>query len=260
MALTQVLDHLGAQPQSVATFFDFDGVLSSIQDDPASVQPTEGALDRITSLASEVGVLAIVSGRPIDFLCQFFDQPNIALSGLYGLEQRIEGELTVDPIAMEHLPTVQAATESARAEFGEARVEDKTYSITIHYRGETEEFAERLLAWADETAARTGLLARPAKKSVELHPPVSRTKGSAVRDLVCDAEAAAYFGDDVGDLPAFEELARLDGEGSLAATARVAVAGAELPASMRSAATDVIDGPQAVLGVLDEFLARINRA
>ena len=47
-------------------------------------------------------------------------------------------------------------------------------------------------AWADEAETVLGLRSRPAKMSVELHPPVPVDKGTVVDDLVGDLRLACY--------------------------------------------------------------------
>jgi trehalose 6-phosphate phosphatase len=107
-------------------------------------------------------------------------------------------------------------------------------------------------------AADTGLVARPAKMSVELHPPVDADKGMVVRELANGATGALYAGDDLGDLPAFAALRALRGEGLV--TLAVAVNSPELPAGVRAAAELVVDGPDGVLGLLDGLLDGVTDA
>ena len=197
-------------------------------------------------------MVAVVSGRPVSFLERFFAPP-IELSGLYGLEHRTSDRLLVDPLALDWLPVMSATADKARESFGEDAVEDKRYSITVHYRGEDQEFTDRVTAWAAETAEATGLDARAAKKSVELHPPTSRSKGDAVEDLLTGIRAAVYFGDDVGDLPAFIRLHELQEEGVLKAVAVVLVASHETAPELREYATDVVHTPDEALAILRQL-------
>ena len=244
MALHAIVSQLARAPRTVAAFFDFDGTLSSICDDPESVRPLAGVVDGLSVLAKELGVVAIVSGRPVSFLESVFSDANLQLSGLYGLEHRSNGELRVDEAALEWSSSIAAVAESATAEFGAAAVENKRYSITVHYRRENEDFAQRVHAWAAKVSADTGLEARGAKQSVEIHPPIVRSKGDAVEDMLDGAQVASYFGDDLGDRPAFERLASLTNDGSLSSSARVLVTGPETPPALGEYATDLVEGPE----------------
>jgi len=258
VGLELVLDRLAEAPRQVGVFFDLDGTLAQIELNPTEVRPVEGVAERIHELAAHVGVVAIVSGRPVAFLERFFDDPDIELSGLYGLEHRTRERLFVDSEALSWLPVVSRTADAAREAFGTEAVEDKRYSITIHYRSKPDAFAEAVRTWSTDIARDTGLHARDAKMSVELHPPTVGDKGSVVARLVAGHRAAAYFGDDVGDLPAFEELATLTTAGQLDVSARVLVTGPETPSALRPLATDTIDGPMAVVAAIDQMLERLT--
>ena len=258
MGLDAVLDHLGTSPAEVGAFFDLDGTLAQIEDDPTQVRPVEGVAERVHELAVHLGVVAIVSGRPVAFLDRFFDDADVQLSGLYGLEHRVGGQVLVDSAALEWLPAMSAAADSAREHFGLEVVEDKRYSLTVHYRGLDDAFAQVVHTWAESIAGETGLHARVAKKSVELHPPTGGTKGDVVERLVSGLRSAVYFGDDVGDIPAFERLGALADSGQLRSSARVLVGGPEAPSQLVPLATDTVTGPGAVVEALDRMLERVR--
>lgn len=260
MSFEHVLERAATAPTSVGVFFDFDGTLSAIVDVPDAVVPIPGVVERVGELASRLGVVAIVSGRPVAFLSRFFDHPNLVLSGLYGLEERRGERTVVDPVAAEWTPVIAQVAARAVERFGPGVVEDKASSLTIHYRGESEEVAESIREWAHDAAGEARLDARSAKMSVELHPPNARSKGDAVRTLSAQLEAAAYFGDDVGDLPAFDALLNLEAEAQLAAVACVAVSGAELPEPLAARATEIVSGPEAVLEMLDQLVDAVTRS
>ena len=258
MALDSVRSAILHNPAAVGLFFDFDGTLSPIQDDPDSVVPLPGVVASVVTIAAHVGVLAIVSGRPVSFLEPFFTDDRVQLSGLYGIEGRVDGNAHVDPAAKEWLPTIADAAARASAAFGGEVVEDKTYSLTVHYRGQPAEVADRVRQWATDISTNTGLEARDAKQSVEVHPPSLGTKGDAVERILGALPIAAYFGDDIGDLPAFERLAERAADGALTEMANVLVAGPETPDALRTIATDVVDGPSYVRDQLVDLAAALT--
>lgn len=253
MALAAVRAALSTDPARVGLFFDLDGTLAEIVDDPETVVPIAGVAERIARLGEHLGTVAVVSGRPVSFLERFFAPP-VELSGLYGLEHRSGPRLLVDSTALEWLPVMSETADRARAEFGSDAVEDKRYSMTIHYRGADETRAEEVVRWVERVARETGLDAGVAKMSVELHPPTSRSKGDAVEDMLGGIDVAVYCGDDVGDLPAFRRLAELHEADVLRDYAVILVASDETPPVMFDHATDTIDHPSAMLGVLEGFL------
>jgi trehalose 6-phosphate phosphatase len=123
--------------------------------------------------------------------------------------------------------------------------------LTLHYRGHPE-LESTVRALAERQAARSGLWVRPARMSFELHPPIPADKGTAVRDLADGLGAICFFGDDLGDLPAFSELQRLAAEG--VATARIAVRSDEAPEELLDAADAVVDGPEGARDLLQQLL------
>ena len=55
-----------------ALFFDFDGTLAPVDDDPDAVQPVPAVMAALEALAGLVGRVAIVSARPVSFLRERF--------------------------------------------------------------------------------------------------------------------------------------------------------------------------------------------
>ncbi len=231
-------------------FTDFDGTLSHIISDPQAVQPVEGAVSQLNRLAEQCGRVAVVSGRPVSFLGQFFEPP-IELSGLYGIEHRAGSIRTVDPTALEWTSVLATVAADAAHWFGAANVEDKTYSLTVHYRGASADTAAKVEQWAEGVATHHGLHARSAKMSVEIHPPLDRDKGDAIRDMLDGLTAAVYFGDDAGDRSGFERLLAAKTDGVLQAIAAVLVDGPETPNNLAEAVTDIVATPEEVVGLLE---------
>ena len=112
---------------------------------------------------------------------------------------------------------------------------------------------ERLtLAFAGAQAKRSGLQTRPARMSVELHPPVTVDKGSVLVSLATGYDVAAFVGDDAGDLAAFDALDALAAEGL--DVARIAARSPESPADLLRRADAVVDGPAGTLALLRSLL------
>lgn len=237
-------------PASSGLFVDFDGTLAEIVDDPAAAAPRDGAVEALAALAGVFGRVGVVSGRPVGFLTTFFGE-TIALAGLYGLETRVDGVEAHHPLASSWREAVQdvAAHSVARGPAG-MRVESKGLSLTLHFRG-APHIEHDVRAWAEQQAARSGLLVRGARMSYELHPPIEADKGTTVIGLSDGLTAVAYIGDDVGDLPAFDGLDVLASRG--VATVRVAVRSAELAPSIQDRADVLLDGPSAVVDLLEHL-------
>jgi trehalose 6-phosphate phosphatase len=237
-------------PARAAVLTDFDGTLSPIVDDPASAQPLPGVVDVLDRLHARFGLVGVVSGRPVSYLLDRLGD-RLWLSGLYGLEQVVDGERLPTEGAAEWRPVVDEVAALGVDELGPL-VEHKGLSLTLHFRTAPErELAVR--SWADRQADRTGLVVRSAKASVELHPPVAADKGTVVEAVADRFGAVCFLGDDLGDLPAFDALDRLAVAGTH--VVRVGVRTPEAPAAVLDRADVVVDGPEGSLALL-EALAR----
>jgi trehalose 6-phosphate phosphatase len=239
---------LGDDAAGTAVFTDFDGTLSAIVDDPASAVPLPGAVAALDALAGRVGRVGVLSGRPVDFLRSWLP-PTLVLAGLYGLEVLVDGERRDHPSGGVWRQVVDdvAAQSAARGPDG-MRVEAKGLSLTLHYRGRPD-IEPAVRAWAGQQAARSGLEVRPARMSVELHPPIEVDKGTTLVDLAQGCSAVCFLGDDVGDLPAFDGLDRLAAAG--VATLRVAVRSTEGSPDLLDRADLVVDGPPGALALIE---------
>lgn len=247
-----LVEALLAQPSVTGLFTDFDGTLSEIVDEPDQAAPVAGAPAVLAELAVAFGRVAVLSGRPVSFLQPWFD-PNVVLSGLYGLEMVVFGQRIDHPLGGVWREVVDDVVAQSRARGPEGmRVEAKGLSLTLHYRGRPEREAD-VRRWATQQAARSGLELRPARLSFELHPPIDVDKGTSLLELVEGLGAVAFIGDDVGDLPAFDMLDRLAATG--VTTVRVGVRSPEVTDELMERADLVVEGPGGVLDLLQELAA-----
>lgn len=231
---------------------DFDGTLSPIVDDPDAAEPAEGAVDALVGLAERLPEVAVISGRPLSYLGRYLGPP-LTLVGLYGLETIRHGIRDDHPSAGVWRETM-ADVASGAEHHGPSgmRVELKGMSITLHYR-QHPELADEVEAWARQAAAPAGIRVRPARMSVELHPPIDEDKGTALRRLAADHSGPVLFmGDDVGDLTAFDQLDELQAAGRT--VVRVGVDSPEMPPELRERADLVVDGTSGAVRLLRGLL------
>lgn len=249
-ALSPLLD----DPTSSGVFTDFDGTLAPIVEDPVDARPLPGVTDALGRLAPRMGRVGVISGRPAQFLLDHLGGTGVSMWGLYGLE-RVErdddGEPRVVclPAAEEWRSVVGEAVAKAEEELGDRLgVESKNLTLTVHYRRRPD---LRSLAqeWAAGVAEETGLTVDEAKMSYELSPPVPHGKGVVLEEAAEGLRAACFFGDDLGDLGAFDALDRLHERD--VAVVRVAVRGEEAPDELLERADLVLDGPPDVLELLE---------
>jgi trehalose 6-phosphate phosphatase len=93
--------------------------------------------------------------------------------------------------------------------------------------------------------------------SVEVHPPTDVDKGSVLRSLAQSHVGPVLFiGDDVGDLPAFDALDSLAASGT--EVFRIFVQSEESDAELLERADLVVDGPEAVLLLLQQLQTALN--
>lgn len=245
MAGFDVLEPLVAAPRRAGVLTDFDGTLAPVVDDPAAAVALPGTVEVLQRLTDRFALVAVVSGRPTSFLAARLGA-GLRLSGLYGLEEVSGDGVVVAPAAAPWAAVVEAVAARAGAELGPV-VEPKGLSLTLHFRAAPEREGA-IRRWAEAEAARSGLVVRGAKASVELHPPVDADKGTVVDALGAGLDAVCFLGDDVGDLPAFDALDRLAARG--VHTARIAVRTEESPAAVLERADLVVEGPEGALAVL----------
>jgi trehalose 6-phosphate phosphatase len=250
---------LAARADQVALCLDFDGTLSPIVPDPEAARPLPGVVELLGPLAARFAAVALVSGRPADYLATHAAAPGVRYLGLYGLQEIRDGQVRVDPRLEAGRPAVEAAHQDLRehpaVRDSRAWLEDKRYAVAVHTRrvADPDRWAGPIDQAAREIAARHGLEVVPGKLVWELRPAVPSDKGDAVRKVIAESGAreVVVAGDDLGDLAAFAAAAQLAAEGGDAL--RVAVRSAEAPDRLLADADLVVEGPPG----LRDFLQRL---
>ncbi len=251
--LAAPLAALAEVPRRSALCLDFDGTLSPIVEDPVAARALPGVPDLLARLAARLGLVAVISGRPVSFLQSVLSSPpGVRLVGLYGMEEiGTGGSRTVAPDAVPWEGVFRAVVAEARAEAPPGiYVEPKGLTVTLHWR-RAPEAAGWVASFASRQARARGLRVHPGRRELELRPPLELDKGTVVRSLAAGFVAVAAFGDDIGDLPAFAALDDLAASG--AAVARVAAVDDESPAAVRERADVVVEGPPGVVALLEQL-------
>jgi trehalose 6-phosphate phosphatase len=75
------LESLAAEPARSGLVLDFDGVLSPIIDDPTASTLPDRAAAALRRLSGRLGLLAVISGRPVAFLEDRVRIPGLPLLG-----------------------------------------------------------------------------------------------------------------------------------------------------------------------------------
>jgi trehalose 6-phosphate phosphatase len=245
------LQPLAADPGHSALFLDFDGTLAAIVDDPVGARPLPGVPDLLAELAARFALVAVVSGRPTAFLRAVLGVPaGVELVGLYGLERA----LGPDAAARWSAVIDDVVAEASAAAPAGVYVEPKGLTVTLHWRHAPDQ-QPWVAAFAARQSHERGLRAHRGRMELELRPPVDVDKGTVLHALAAErAEpfgAVAAFGDDRGDLPAFEALGHLG-----AATAvRVAAVDGESPTEVAARADLTVAGAAGAVELLRQLAA-----
>jgi len=239
-------------PGRAGVFCDFDGTLAEIIDVAEEAEPVDGAVEALCALADAYATVAVISGRPAEFLQRYLDGKGLLLSGLYGLESVEDGQVHIAAEARRWQPVVEELVTRARDDAPAGlTLEPKGLSLTLHFRT-APELADAARAWVDEQAEATGLVVSPGRRSYELRPPVTVSKGTVVAEASTGLGAVCFLGDDHGDLTAFDALDDLADAG--VTTLRVAVRSDESPPELLDRADLVVDGPPEVVRLLRRLL------
>jgi trehalose 6-phosphate phosphatase len=248
-------------PETAGLFLDFDGTLSEIVHVPWEARPVEGVRGLLEAAAARFALVAIVSGRSAHQLVEWLG-PQVEIWGVHGAERTIDGSVVLSARAEAYADLMQQVKAEAqeavsRLQLPGVFVEDKGVMLGLHFRAAADVDAARVAL--DDLAARLadrhGLLRAGGRLAFELRPPAEFSKAAVVleRSRELGLRAAAFVGDDRVDLPGFDALDVLEGEGM--STLRVAVSSAEAPAELIQRADLVLSGPASVKDWLASLLA-----
>ncbi len=237
--------------QSLAVLTDFDGTVADIVTDPNDARPVEEAVEGLQQLSSCIGLVGIVSGRPLEFLRQHLPEDlfrSALVAGSYGEQIVLPG--TVEMVVPSSRTNERVSGASALEEgffwvkerllFEGVEIEDKPHSFTIHYRKapQRRSLIEEMI---DQLEDEFGLKSLAAKQAVEFFEGERPSKVSPVRNFTQGYDFAVYLGDDISDIEVFEYLDMSYSE--RVASLKVAVASDEAPRSLLELADVVLESP-----------------
>jgi trehalose 6-phosphate phosphatase len=209
---------------------DVDGTLAPIAPRPQDATMPGATRRAIATLAARPGVhVAIVSGRGAADARRLVSVGNIWVIGNHGIEvvgPQGETEIVAQAQAF-RAAMAQASRRIAAAVTHVAGVilEDKTWTLSVHFRLADAGVIPRLRASLEAIADQYGLRLTEGKGVLELRPPVEHDKGTAVLALarrlggLVPGTSVIFAGDDQTDEDAFRTLRRHNPD---AVTVRVA--------------------------------------
>jgi len=203
---------------SSAVLLDVDGTILDLAPTPLEVVvPPEltVALERLAKRTG--GALAFVSGRPLAELDLFFQPLKLPAIAGHGAELRL-ADHSVRRATTFLDPELIAEIASIADDKPGVVVEDKKYSIAVHYR-QAPHLGHAVRDEVNAICARFSsslVEILPGKSVIEVKQP-SFNKGTAVRELMQHApfqgRRPIFIGDDVTDEAAFEVLPEFNGVG-----------------------------------------------
>jgi trehalose 6-phosphate phosphatase len=203
-------------PRTIALLLDFDGTLVDIAPTPQDVHvpaSLRGTLERL--LIRMGGALALVSGRPIADLDRLFSPLQLPAIGGHGAEVRVGNEHVSAKPLLEELRRRLAAAKAIDAGIV---IEDKQYSVALHYRKapQREDELRRHIAEVCSIFLAEPIEVLRGKAMFEVKRP-GVSKGEAVRALMkrvpFQSRRPVFIGDDVTDETVFALLPALGGLG-----------------------------------------------
>lgn len=207
----------------VIVLLDYDGTLSPIALRPelASLPgETREVLGKLNLHRNfEVG---IISGRSLADIKALVGLEGLVYAGNHGLELECSKGSFVHPAAVRARPLLKqlySRLAQKLAEINGVILEDKGFSLSVHYRLVDKAAVERvkaLLGEVIETSEKGGeVRVTRGKKVIEVRPPVDWGKGRAMEWLLSHYQAESplviFAGDDVTDEDGFRFVNRIKG-------------------------------------------------
>lgn len=202
-----------AHPGRIVIGLDYDGTLTPITDRPDQARLAEATRTLLRRLAERFPT-AVISGRSLADVRDLVGVESLYYSGNHGYELQRPGRAPeLHPSADGFLADLTGVAEQLAqplAALPGAWLEDKRYTLTVHYRGLAQQDVPRLAAELERVlAGRDGLALHDGKKVFEIRPRLDWDKGKAIGWLLQAlhlppaATAVLYVGDDVTDEAAF---------------------------------------------------------
>ena len=246
---SEVIASVAADPSRTGIFTDFDGTVSLIVERPEDAVPADGAAEALEALAQRYALVAVVSGRSLEDLRGRIRPRGVLLCGSYGRER---STATIRR-QTEGWETVAIAAKAAARLMPGVFVERKGAGIALHFR-DAPDLSDEIREMAETLASEFGLEIRPGRKVFELVAP-GPGKGEAILALIDEGglDRVLVAGDDWGDLDAFR-LLRAAGVDAVI----VAVVSEEAPPGLTDDADLVLDGPDELVGFLQDLGAPVG--
>jgi trehalose 6-phosphate phosphatase len=206
--------------RDIAVLLDIDGTILDIAPTPGAVIVSASLRRSLSRLSRETGgALALVSGRSLGDIDFLFAPLRLPAIGGHGAEMRLSAD---DATETEPAQDLDGGLRERLAELAVGApgvlVEDKGYSLAVHYRlaPEQEGRVKEAVAAIKADWPKEPIEVLPGKSVVEVKS-VGFHKGAAIRELMRHKPFAGrrpiFVGDDVTDESAFAVMPEFKGMG-----------------------------------------------
>lgn len=189
-----------------ALFLDIDGTILDIAPTAHDVVVPKTLVDSLDRLQHKLnGALAFLSGRTIQDIDRLFAPLRFPCAGAHGAEWRLSSGGPINSIAPLS-ESLRMKISGTFANMAGVRVEDKGYTIAVHYR-QSPELAEKIKKALGEhiDQSEIPLTLIPGRKVFEIAMP-SHNKGQALERFIKTApfknRRPVFLGDDITDIAA----------------------------------------------------------
>jgi trehalose 6-phosphate phosphatase len=206
--------------RDIAVLLDIDGTILDLAPTPGAVVVPQSLRQTLTRLSRATGgALALVSGRSLHDIDRLFAPLLLPAIGGHGAEIRLSPDEAIDT---EHAQVLDGDLRERLAELAVdapgVLVEDKGYSLALHYRlaPEQEGRVKQAVAAIKADWPKESIEVLPGKSVLEIKP-AGVHKGAAIRELMQHEPFAGrrpiFIGDDVTDESAFAVMPEFNGMG-----------------------------------------------
>lgn len=189
--------------------FDYDGVLTTVNDHPETASPADAVKQMLRTLAERPGSkVAVVSGRDQDALEKWLGDLPIDMSAEHGHFSRFDGEWRMNDHAdMSWRSDVETVMHQLVAEYPGSHVESKHASLVWHYRLVDGTVDAHAVEYRISQAAHDRAIVMAGKRAIDVRA-LGASKGRAVRHWYDEQEwdFVLCIGDDVTDESMFAAL------------------------------------------------------
>lgn len=250
---------------------DIDGTISAIAPTVDAAVLLPGMQDLLIKATTKFDLVATISGRGVADQRRMINIPNVWHVGHHGYEWEEQNSTTLErTIAL--YPGVEPYIKEVAAALDEIEqtlfplipglwMERKGITGGVHWRLAPDWKQAEQIAYPIITtiAEQHGLICKGGKLAIELYPPIATNKGEGLSYLVetHKLKSVLYFGDDISDIDAFQEVQQMRKQGICAGLA-IGVSHEGVPKNLAESADFMVGNPVEVMHLFQWLLTALK--